>query len=163
MNPLIVLAIIVFVPTALIVLARAKAALVFMALCVGSVLSVLVGDAALDMVQLFARSYSATTQSWVQLGLLLAPALLTILFLSRTVSGSKWFINLFPALLTGVLTVFLVVPLLPPGTMNAIYATDVWDQLTQYQAILIGVAAVSSLAQLWAGGASVRSKKKGKH
>jgi hypothetical protein len=163
MNPLIVLALLVVIPTALIVLARVKAAFVFMALCVGSVLSVSVGDAALDMVQTFVRGYSTTTASFVQLGLLLIPALLTLLFLSRTVSGSKWLLNLPPAILTGLMTLYLTVPLLPPGTNHAIYGTDIWSKLDQYQALLIAVAAIFSLTQLWAGGTAARHKKKGKH
>lgn len=153
------MAFIVAVPTLLIVFARAKAALVFVSLCLGSVLSVFVGDTALDMVQTFVRGYSPTTQAIVQFGLLLLPMLLTILFLSRTVRGSKWIINIFPALLTGLMTLYLVVPLLPPGTMYGIYGTTIWEQLTQYQAILVGTAALATLAQLWASGGTLRHKR----
>lgn len=159
MNPLIVMAIIVAVPTLAITLFRVKAALVFMALCTGSVLSLLVGDAAQDMVQTFSSSYNTTTESFILLALLLAPVLLTLLFLNRTVSGSKLLINIFPAFLTGVTALFLVVPLLPDGTKVGIYNTATWDQLVQYQAILIGVAVSFSLGQLWAGGNSARHKK----
>ena len=93
-NPLILMALIVAAPTILIVLTRTKAALVFMALCVGSVLTTFVGDTALDMVQLFTRSYSQTTLAGVKLGLLILPALLTMLYLSRMVAGSKMIMNL---------------------------------------------------------------------
>jgi hypothetical protein len=159
MNPMVIIALIAVAPTVLIALARARAAFVFMALCVGSVLSAFVGDQALDMVQLFARNYSAATQAGVAIGLLIAPALLTILFLNRTVSGSKWLINIIPAFLTGVTTLFLTVPLLSDGTQNAIYGTDLWGQLTRYQPLLIGAAALTSLIQLWAGGKAAKLKK----
>ena len=162
MNPLILMAGIVLVPTILIMLARTKAALIFMALCVGAVLSNYVGDTALDMVQMFVRSYDQTTASIVQIGLLLFPVLLTLLFLSRTLSKSKLFMNLLPALLTGIAVLFLVVPLLPPGTSGSIYATDVWNQLSAYQAALLSAAALLSLAQLWATGHSNRIKDKSK-
>lgn len=162
MNPELTMGLIVAVPTLLIILTRSKAALVFMALCVGSVLSVLVGDTALDMVQLFVRDYSVTTQAGVQLGLLLAPALLTLLFLNRSVKGSKWILNIFPALLTGIATLYLVVPLLTEGAKFAIYDTQAWTELYQYQAILISAAALSSLVQLWAGGKAARHKRHGK-
>lgn len=164
MNPLVLMALIVAVPTLLITLLRVKAAFVFMALCVGLVLSTFVGDSALDMVQTFVRGYNTTTQSIVQIGLLVVPMLLTLLFLARTLAASKLFINLFPAALTGVVTLLAITPLLPPGTMNSIYGTEIWTQLTQYQAALVSVAALSSLAQLWSGGHAARTKdKKKKH
>lgn len=160
MNPLILMAGIVAITTLLIVLARTKAALVFMALCVGAVLSNYVGDTALDMAQLFIKGYTETTGALVQIGLLLLPVLLTLLFLSRTISSSKFILNIFPALLTGIAVLFLVVPLLPPGTSGSIYATDTWNQLAQYQAALLSAAALLSLAQLWAGGHASRIKDK---
>jgi hypothetical protein len=165
MNPLILMAIIAGVPALLIVVTRTKAVFAFMALCVGVVLSTYVGDAAMDMVQTFIRNYNTTSQAAIQIGLLLAPMLLTILFLSRTLSKSKLVINLFPAILTGVATLFLVVPLLSPGTRGAVYATSIWDQVSQYQAAFISAAALIGLAQLWASGhgAKVKDKKKSKH
>lgn len=162
MNPLIVIGIIVAVPTLLILLSRTKAALVFMALCVGSVLSTFVGDAALDMVQLFTRSYSPAVLAGVQIGLLTAPALLTMLFLNRTLSGSKVFINVFPALLTGVMTLYFITPLLPDAVRLSVIDTEVWQELSQYQAIVVGTAVLLSLGQLWAGGAAARHKKQKK-
>ena len=154
---------IVAVPALLIVLSGTKAALVFMALCVGSVLSTLVGDTALDMVQLFTRSYSQGTLAGVKIGLLMLPALLTILFLSRTLAGSKKITNIFPALLTGLMALFLTVPFLPDTAMEGVYSTDVWNQLAQYQPIIVSVAVLLTLGQLWAGGASLRHRNKRKH
>ena len=163
MNPLILMGLIVAVPALLIVLSGTKAALVFMALCVGSVLSTLVGDTALDMVQLFTRSYSQGTLAGVKIGLLMLPAFLTILFLSRTLAGSKKITNIFPALLTGLMALFLTVPFLPDNAMEGVYSTDVWNQLAQYQPIIVSVAVLLTLGQLWAGGASLRHRNKRKH
>lgn len=160
MNPLILLVLIGLVPVVMIVLFRVKAAFVFMSLAVGVILSNYVGDTALDMVQTFVRGYNATTQSVVQLGLMIVPVLLTLLFLNRSLSSSKTIINIFPALLTGVTILFLVVPLLPPGTANGVYGTSIWMQLNPYQAALISGGALISLVQLWASGQG--SKEKGK-
>ena len=159
MNPLILIIGIVAVPTLLITIFRVKAAMVFMALCVGSVLSNFVGGASMDMVQTLMRGYNSSTQSTVQLGLLLTPVVLTLLFLNRTIAGSKWLINIFPALLTGIVTLFLVVPMLPPGTQQGIYDNSIWNQLTQYQPALIGGAVLITLGQLWAGGHGAKHKK----
>ncbi len=165
MNPLILMAIIGLVPVLLIVLARVKAAFVFMSLAVGVILSNYVGDTALDMVQTFVRGYNATTQSMVQIGLLIVPVLLTLLFLNRSLSNNKTIINIFPAILTGLTVLFLVVPLLPPGTSNGIYGNSIWLRLGSYQAALISAAALISLAQLWGSGHGSRDKdkKKKKH
>ena len=160
MNPLILMALIAGIPIALILLMRVKAAMVFMALCAGSVLTTFVSDAALDMLQMFLRSYSSNTEAVVQIGLLLLPALLTILFLRSTVAGSAFVFNVLPAVLTGVMTLYLVVPLLPPGTSNAVTGTSIWGQLVQYQAVLVGSAVFFSVMQLWSGGRSARHKKK---
>lgn len=163
MNPLILMALIAGIPVALILLLRVKAAMVFMALCAGSVLSTFVSDAALDLLQMFDRSYSSTTEAVVQIGLLLLPALLTIVFLRFTVAGSAFVFNLLPSILTGVMTLLLVVPLLPPGTSNGVTGTNIWDQIVQYQAVLVGSAVFISVMQLWSGGRSARHKKKKKH
>lgn len=165
MNPLILMAIIGLAPVLLIVLVRVKAAFVFMSLAVGVILSNYVGDTALDMVQTFVKGYNSTTQSIVQIGLLIAPVLLTLLFLNRSLSSNKTIINIFPALLTGVSVLFLVVPLLPPGTSSGIYGNDIWVQLSSYQAALISGAALISLAQLWGSGhgGKDKDKKKKKH
>ena len=165
MNPLVLIAGVVVVPTLLIVLSRTKAAMVFMALCVGAVLSNYVGDVALDMAQLFIKGYTETTGAVVQIGLLVLPVLLTILFLGRTLSPSKLLLNIFPALLTGIAILFLVVPLLPPGTAGAVYGSDVWNELSQYQAALLSAAAIISLFQLWASGhgQKIKDKRHKKH
>lgn len=160
MNPLILMALIAAAPVLLIILFRVKATFVFLALCAGSVLTTFVSDAGLDLIQTFARSYSDTTQAVVQVGLLLLPAILTLIFLRATVSGSAFVLNILPALLTGVMTLYLVVPLLPPGTSNAITGTSIWDQLIQYQAVLVGSAVLFSVLQLWSGGRTARHKKK---
>lgn len=154
------MALIAGIPFALICLLRVKAAMVFMALCAGSVLTTYVSDAALDLMQMFVRNYSDSTQAFVQIGLLLLPAVLTLIFLRATVSGSGFVLNLLPAILTGIVTLYLVVPLLPPGTSNSITGTSIWDQLIQFQAVLVGSAVLFSVLQLWSGGRAARHKRK---
>lgn len=162
MNPLILMAAVVVVPVLLMFITGSKAASVFLALCAGSVLSTYVGDTALDMVQTFVRGYNETTMAAVEIGLLVFPALLTMLFLGRSQHGSQKIINIFPAVLTGMVALFMVVPLLPSATMKSVQATEAWQQLYAYQAIFVGAAVLFSLFQLWASGSSSRHKK-GKH
>ncbi len=159
MNPLIVIGLIVAVPAILITLVGANAGMVFLSLCVGSLLSSFVGDAALDMVQTLVSGYNPTTQAFVQLGLLLLPVLLTLLFLGRSVFGSSKLMNLFPAILTGIMILFLAVPLLPEGTRYGIYGTQVWQEIIKYQALFIGAVCLFSLGQLWSNGRPAKDKK----
>lgn len=163
MNPLIVMGLIALVPVALILVTRTKAAFVFMALTVGFALSSFVGDQALDMVQLFTRSYSQSTQTAVQIGLIAAPVLLTILFLSKTVTAAKVLFNIPPAMLTGITALFMIAPLLPDVIQNDVYGTSLWDQLVKYQPMLIGAGAFLCLLQMWATGASLRHKRRERH
>ena len=62
MNPLILMALITAVPIVLMLVLRTKAALVFMALCAGSVLATFASKATLDLVQTFYSNYSYTAE-----------------------------------------------------------------------------------------------------
>lgn len=162
MNPLIVIGIIAGAPILLITIFKAKASIVFLALCAGSVLTTFVGDAVLDLIQLFVRNYSDGLQVGISLALLLVPALLTILFVRGTVSGAKFVTNIILAVLTGVMTLYLAVPQLPKSIQNDIIGSSIWPTLLQYQGVLVGSAVFMSLMQLWVSGRSARHKK-GKH
>ena len=161
MNTLIVIGIIVGAPVLLILLTRTKASLVFMALCVGSVLATFAGDTAVEMIDLFVKGANQNTLTIARISLMLSPAVLTLLFLNRMVSGSKVVMNFLPAVFTGVLTLFLVVPILPGGVRNDVLTTDVWTEIVQYQSIIVSVACFLSLVQLWASGAGARAASKG--
>ena len=89
MNPLILIALIAIVPIALMLLFRTKAALVFMALCAGSILATFSSKAVLDLTQMFYSNYSYVAESFVLITLLLLPALLTIVLLRRTVTAFR--------------------------------------------------------------------------
>lgn len=163
MNPLIVMGLIAGVPAVLISLFRSKAAMVFMALCAGSVLTTFAGATVIELLNVFSTNDSDSALAIVKIGLLVAPAFITLLLVSRTMNGPKAMMNIFPAILTGITILFLVVPLLPPGTKYSIVATSVWSQLLQYQAVLVGSAIFICLLQLWGGARGPRHKKRGRH
>jgi hypothetical protein len=163
MNPLILMGAIAALPLVLITVLRSKAAVVFLALCAGSVLTVFVGETAMEFLMIFVRDPNEITQSAIQITLLLLPALLIIMLLRGTANGATLVMNLFPAALTGILAVFLVVPLLPSGVKNEVMDSSMWLQLVNYQAVLVGSAVFISVVQLWSSSRSARHKKKGKH
>ena len=162
MNPLILMALITAFPIILMILLKTRAALVFMTLCAGSVLATFASKATLDLVQSFYSNYSFTAESVVLIALLILPALLTIIFLRRTVTGATFMLNLLPTILTGVVTLLLVVPLLPPGVRYSIFRTDIWTQLVQYQGVIVGAAVFISCLQLWTSSTGLKHKKKHK-
>ena len=162
MNPLILMAVITAVPVVLMLILKTRAALVFMALCAGSVLATFASKATLDLVQSFYSNYSFTAESIVLIVLLVLPALLTIIFLRRTVTGATFMLNLLPTILTGVVTLLLVVPLLPPGVRYSIFRTNIWTQIVQYQGVIVGLAVFLSCIQLWSGSKALKHKKKHK-
>ena len=85
----------------------------------------------------------------MKLILLLFPAVLTAIFMIRTVRSTKLFLNILPALGAGCLLALLVVPLLPPGTSHAIDSMKIWQQAQRLQDLIIGIGALVSLMTLW--------------
>lgn len=150
MTPLIVIGLLVGLPIVLLILLRSNAAVVFLALCTGSVVQQFLGS---DTANIFNSSIitgkNSTTASGVQLALLLLPALLTAVFLRKSVGGAKMLFNIIPAVSTGVVTALLAVPLLSPGLRYSITGTMVWTSLEQFQAVIVGAAVFMSLLILW--------------
>jgi hypothetical protein len=162
MNPLILMAVVTVIPILLMLVLKTKAAFVFMALCAGSVLATFSSKATLDVIQSFYSNYSYTAESVVLIVLLIIPALLTIFLMRRTVTGATFMLNLAPTILTGIVTLLLVVPLLPPGVRYSIFSSNVWVQLVQYQGVIVAVAVFVSCLQLWSSGKGLKHKKKHK-
>jgi hypothetical protein len=159
MNPLVLLAILFVAPIVLILITKANAAIVFLALCAGFVLQTFIGDDALLLVQGLVNNYGPEFSQYVRLTVMWVPALLSLLFLHSSVNGGKNLINLFPAVTVGIASVFLTVPLLPDATKSQIYGTSVWGQLAEFQAILIGGSVLVSMVIVLGG---KRGHKKGK-
>lgn len=146
MTYLILLAALALVPLLAITLLKVNGAVAFMSLCVGSVLvSYTSSDVNAVVGSLSVRS-SLSTYQWIQLGLLVVPFLLTILFTRGSVHGSKRFTNVLPALASGLLFTLLITPLFPADVQRQIHAQSLWHQLSSAQtAVVLGGAAFSLL------------------
>jgi hypothetical protein len=147
--PLAVLIGLVALPVVLLFLLRVNAALVFLSLCLGNVLVQFAGSDAVSIVS-GASSGANLTASTIQLGLLVAPAFLTIIFMMGTVTDKKKFFNIIPAIATGVLLTLLAVPLLPPGLAHNILALDQWQQIIDAQSGVVAASTLVCLVFLWA-------------
>jgi hypothetical protein len=168
MTYLIALIALALLPVLAIMLLRVNAAIAFMSLALGSVLVTYTSSDMDAIIGSFTAKGSASTHQWVQLGLLVVPFLLTILFTRKNVKGSKQALNALPALASGLLFALLVVPLLPKDVQQQIHAQSVWHQLSNLQtAVLLGGAAFTLLFLLIAHrrkhDAGEEAKKHGKH
>jgi hypothetical protein len=146
--PLAVLIGLVAVPIVLLFFLRVNAAFVFLSLCLGSVLVQFAGDDAASIVS-GASTGSNVTESTIKLALLVAPAVLTILFMMGTVKGNKKFFNLIPAAATGILVALLAVPQLSPGLAGSIQSLGAWQSVLQVQSGVVAASTLICLIFLW--------------
>ena len=168
MTYLLVLAALALLPLLAIVLLRVNGAIAFMSLCLGSVLVAYTSSDVEGVFNSFSSSKNTlSTNQWVQLGLLVVPFLLTILFTRSSVSGSKKITNVLPALASGLLFALLVVPLLSASLQRHIQHQAVWHQLSNAQtAVILGGALFSLVFLLFTHRKRSHeegSKKHGKH
>lgn len=145
-----VLGALALLPMLIIVLLRVNGAVAFMSLCLGSVLVTYTSSDVDTVFTSFANKKDVlATNQWVQLALLVAPFLLTILFTRGHVRGGfKNILNVLPALATGLLCALLVVPLLSAGLQRQIHHLNEWHQLSNAQTGVILAGAVFSLVFL---------------
>ena len=158
--PLAVLIALVVVPIVLLFLLKVNAALVFLSLCLGNVLVQFAGYDAVSIVA-GASTSSYATASTIQLGLLVAPAILTVIFMMGTVQDKRKYFNVLPAAGTGLLLALLAVPLLPPGLSHNIIALNQWQQAIEMQSGVVAASTLVCLVFLWAS--RPKHDKKHKH
>jgi glycerol uptake facilitator-like aquaporin len=127
----------------LLLLLRTNTAVVFLALCAGSVL---LGATGGD-VGLFASSLSRgnISNDIAKIVILVLPAVVCAVLLRKRVPKSKFLFIIIPAICTALLATALVVPLLASSVRMQITATDSWQLLGQYQPTLVAIGMVASV------------------
>lgn len=150
MTPLVLFAILVLAPVAVAVLFRVNAAVLFMSLCVGAVLvQYVAGDTNAFIATVGGRSHSIS-ESTIRLALLLAPPLLTAVFMFHSIHGHlRRLLNILPAIGTGLLTALLIRPLLSPAFQRTLESSVYWHQLVRAQTLVVITGAIFSLVFLW--------------
>lgn len=149
MTPLVFFAIVILVPAIVLTVLRVNAAVVFLSLCLGNVLVKFMGSDAISLVTTFVPHAGQVSESTIQIGLLLLPAVLTTIFMVHSVRRVRVVLNIVPALTIGLLGLLLVEPLLSPGTQGTISQSTIWQHYTQAQSLIVGLSALISLAFLW--------------
>jgi hypothetical protein len=152
MNPTIILAVLLAAPVVLLMVLRVNAAQVFLSLCLGAVLVQFVGpDAAAILSSTSAHTHGApTSQSFVNLALLLLPVVLTTIIMIKSVKGrAKLAFNLLPAIGVATLGTLLAVPLMSAGLTGSLTQLTLWIKLENLQTLIISVNTLLALLFLW--------------
>lgn len=151
-NATIWLAIITLVPIIGIYILGVNAAPIFLSLCLGYVLYTFDGHNAANLAHNISAHSSAhlkPTDIIVDLILLLGPALIVFVSQIKSVKGAKHFLNIVPAVFSGLFCALLVVPVLPNDVAAKIAKTFYWGKLAHYQAFIVGLGAAIAIIFFW--------------
>lgn len=147
MPPLILLGLITGIPLLLFIVLRVKPLYIFVSIVTGYFLTTMLGDAAKLTVGSLVRSSSSDTM--VQIALLLLPLIITLFLMRKTLSAAALPFQLILLIANALMLTEFILPLLPAGTQQAIYATQFGSILKQAHDVLIaGVAALHVLV-MW--------------
>ncbi len=145
----IILLIIVAAVAALLLTIRSNAILVFFALCAGNTL-VLFASRNFAYVNghinnhLMPHNYVVAKPS-ILIGLLFAPPILVAALAKHNNGPSKWPIQIFPALATGILGILFVTPLLTASLQASLTHNKFWTLLVKYQIAVVALCIAVSL------------------
>lgn len=145
------LAAFVLIPAFLLFWFEINASIVFLSLCLGSVLMQFMSPDAHQFLALFSAHVPKGIDggnSTVKVVLLLLPPVLTSLFMYRTVKGSYKYANILPAIGVGVLAALLITPLLSFHLSNTIISSKAWTTLKNNQGAIVGVSSLACLIVL---------------
>lgn len=155
----VVLAVLIFGPLALTFLLKSNAALSFLALCVGFVVST---SAIGGLKQLLSQVNLSVTDSTLATILITAPLIITLLLTRRAnTKGMKFWLQLVIALCAGGLLSLSLGPVLVSSGQFDITSSNLWGDLLKIQSWVIGGGALLSLLLIWSK--SVNKKGSTKH
>ena len=153
----------ILLPVVVITILKVDAAVVFLSLCLGSVLVQFLSGDAVSFITTFyphASSYSLDT---MKIFLLFLPVVLTVIVMFHSIKGHKILLNLLPAIGVGALGVLLVQPLLSQGLRNSLEASSLWQHFNQAQTLIVGASSLLALLFLWMGRKGGRAKDSKNH
>lgn len=153
MSPTLILSLVVALPIIALTLLRINAALVFLSLCLGDVLVQFVAPDATAFFALFSANNfntNSVASNTIKLILLTLPAILTAVFMIRTVKGKfRLMLNVLPSAGVGLLAALLVVPLMSTSLQHNITGSFLWELAQRSQDLIVGSSAMVCMFVLW--------------
>ena len=155
------LATLVFLPVVLAYLLKSNAAAGFLSLCGGFAVITLSGS---DIEHLVGKTkITSLTSNDVDLILLIAPLLLTLVLTYRSVTAKgQRFVQLIPALCAGGLLAVIAAPMLSDALNVNFSSSPAWKDLQNIQSYIVGAGLLFSLLLIWFGGFKFGHNKKHK-
>ena len=158
MNETLILGLIIVFSWIGLLLLRVPSSIAFLSLLIGQLVS---NEASENVFSFISSTLKVSDPRYIQLGLLLLPLVLTILFLKGRVAKSKLTIEAVPNLFVVALTMLLIAPLLP--VLNTALDIATKDQLDAYKTIIVIAASVSGLLSAWLSYPKAHGKDHSKH
>jgi hypothetical protein len=145
------LVVLVLLPAILAYLLKSNAALAFLALCGGFAAIALSGS---DIEQLVGKTkITSLTSNNVDLLLLLAPLLLTLVFTFKAASTKQQrLLQLIPALCAGALVAAVAAPMFNQALNTNFSDLQTWKNLQNVQSYSVGIGLIVSLLLIWSSG-----------
>lgn len=137
----IILVCIVFIPTVATFLLRNDGAMIFAAVCIGSVLATYVAADASSVIAGVGQTGVLTTMQWTQLGLLAVPLMLALVLTRKKAKGVTLILSTITAAAASSFLVILATPYLSSSMQATVHKTGVWHELNNLETpiILVGV------------------------
>lgn len=147
MEPLILLGIIAGLPVALALLLRVNAVFLYVSVVAGHLLVQYVGDDAdLAFGMILSDSQAPTVANFV---LQLAPVVLTILFLKKTLPASKMFLHIIPSIAIGLSLAVFVLSFLSNGVQDEVLSGTYGELIQNSQDVIVAAASLFTLLLAW--------------
>lgn len=139
-----ILAVIIAFISIVLLLLRANSGVVFFSLSAGALLSNQVGADAMLLSSAFIRSDNLN-KSIVLIALTILPAILSAIFMRKSITASKFLLNLIPSMAAAALAVTLIAPLLPSSVTGQVMNNQAWGKLMQLQSVILVLGIISSI------------------
>lgn len=149
MDGMILPAVVVLLPAVLVLLLGSNGGLVFLSVCLGSVLAMYVAGDASSVLSSATPDDGATTMQWAQLGLLLLPVIATIILTRKKAKGGTAIVGALAAVAAGGLLLLLGVPYLPSALQESFMAGELWNQLDNLQTSIVIAGALLVIGEMF--------------
>lgn len=152
----------IVVPVLAAVVLRSSGTLMFLSVCLGSVLATHVAGDASSIISSATPDDGASAMQWAQLGLLVLPFVLTLLFTRKRASSSEMITGVFAAAAAGALLGLLAVPYMTETMSSTFTGSEVWHQIDNLQTSIVIAGSVLVLASFFMGRHKSHDEKKHK-